>query len=256
MIVIFVGALVGICVLVAILVLFNEPPPPEGCPVGELCPPQAPASLQPRPSQQPGQTLSPLQTPAPTPAGQTPGPGASSAPTPASNAAPFVGGAVWRSATLGYSFEYDSDLWDLEESTDDYARLRVFSSRYNIEFDVLGFPGDVSVDEALQAIYQQTDSLVIGRSPNTRTYDALLGAGIGYVRGDGDVFSGTFKNADGSPGDGAGITVMAATNGRLTLAVVVLVHDPETDLGGMTLQHAARDLADKIVKTVIWETGE
>src|SRR6185503_12656093 len=99
---IFLGCLVGVAILVGIIVFAGTPPPPEGCPVGEICPPAPPASFQPKPSSTPGGTLPPL----PTPGTQTPGPG-SPAPTPQSNAAPYVAGKVWRSTTLGYSFEYD-----------------------------------------------------------------------------------------------------------------------------------------------------
>ena len=96
---------------------------------------------------------------------------------------------------------------------------------------------------------------MIGRAPNTRPYDALLGPGIGYIRGKGAVFSGTFKNPDGTPGDSAGITVMAATQGKATVVFVVLVENPDNAFGSGTLQHAARTMVDRIVKTFLWEGG-
>jgi hypothetical protein len=240
MIGIFIGALVGIAVLVGIIVLASQPQPPEGCPVGEVCPPEPQPTFRPRPTLQPG---------------QAPLPGQTALPTPVSNALPFVGGTVWRSPTLGYSFEYDADIWRVEASEDAYAHLRVNSTQRDIELDVIGFSGDVSVDAALQNVYNQTDSFIIGRAQNTRRYDAVLGAGIGYVRGEGDVFSGTFKNADGTPGDPAGITVMAATNGRVTIAMIVLVHFPDSKFAGGTLQHAARATADSIVQTFLWQSN-
>ena len=124
-----------------------------------------------------------------------------------------------------------------------------------VEVDVVGYPSSTSVDQALQQTLQNVDTFVIGRAPNTRPYDALLGAGLGYIRGKGGVFSGTFKNADGTPGDSAGITLMAATQGKATVVFIVLVHDPDKAFGNGTLQHAARGLVDRIVKTFLWEGG-
>lgn len=264
MIGIFIGALLGVAVLVGIIVLANQPPPPKPCPDAELCGPEPPATLLPGPTlqpdqtQTPGPTLPPLQTPVPTPTGQTPGPtplgetpgpDATPVPTPESNAAPFVAGNVWRSSTLGYSFEYDPDLWKLNDEGDAFADLLLGP----VELAVQGFPGDVTVQSALNTVLSQTDSFVIGRAANNRSYDALLGPSIGYVRGDGGVYSGTFKNADGTPGDPVGITIMASTNGRVTIVVLVLVSGPDRPFGGGTLQHAARKTADGIVKTFLWE---
>jgi hypothetical protein len=246
---VFIGALVGIGVLAGIIVLANQPPPPEACPVGQTCPHEPPPSLVPGHTIPPGQTLSPLQTPLPTPVGQTPGPGATALPTPASNAAPFVAGSVWSSRTLGYSFEYDPTDWTVNESDDAFADLLLGPA----EFAMRGFPGDVSVQTALDTVLTQVDSFVIGRALNTRGYDAVLGSGIGYVRGEGAVYSGTFKNADGTPGEPVGITVMASTNGRVTIAVVVLVSNPDKKVGNGTLQHTARQIADNIIKTVLWD---
>jgi hypothetical protein len=256
---IFIGAIVGIAVLVGIIVLANQPTPPEACPVGEICPREPPATLRPtvapgqtqQPGQTvpPGQTLPPLETPLPTPVGQTPGPGATAVPTPVSNAAPFVAGTVWRSRTLGYSFEYDPTTWKLNDSADAFADLLLGPA----EFAVRGFPGDVSVQTALDTVLAQVDTFVIGRASNPRGYDAVLGPSIGYLRGDGGVYSGTFKNADGTPGDPVGIAVMASTNGRVTIAVLLLVDNPDKAFGKGTIQHTVRAIADNIVKTFLWE---
>ena len=249
---IFIGALVGVAVLVGIIVFASQPPPPDTCPDGVLCPPPPPPTIptggSPRPT---GTTTGSLPTPVPTAQGTTPGPGQSPQPTPASNAAPFVGGKVWRSQTLGYSFEYDDTLWTLGKEDDAFAQLLLGP----VEVDVVGYPSSTSVDEALQQTLQNVDTFVIGRAPNTRPYDALLGPSIGYVNGKGGVFSGTFKNADGTPGDTAGIALMAATQGKATVVFLVLVENPDNDFGSGTLNHAARVEVDKFVKTFLWEGG-
>lgn len=246
----FIGVLVGVAVLVGIVVFFNQPPPPPSCPEGQLCPAPPPATLAPR---SPGPSGSfPNQTPQATVSGgPLPSAGQSPQPTPASNAAPFVGGKVWRSQALGYSFEYDPGLWTLGEEEDAFAQLLLGP----VEVDVIGYPSSMSVDGALEDALKQTDNFLIGRAPNTRSYDALLGPGIGYVRGKGAVFSATFKNPDGTPGDTAGMTIMAATKGNATVVIVVLVENPDKAFGGGTLQLAARREVDAIVKTFLWEGG-
>lgn len=261
---VFIGALIGVAVLVGIIVLAGQPKQPAACPPGQFCPPVPPPSFAPVASSTPAFTLPPLTTPlpttpgqtaAPTPAGQTPGPVGTPVPTPASNAAPHVAGTVWRSSTLGYSFEYDSGLWTLQKEDAAYAELKLGFRNSDVLLDVIGFPGSTSVDSALQEIYTKTDTFVIGRTANTRPYDALLGPGIGYIRGEGDTFLGTLKNSDGTPGDPVSVTAMGATDGKSTVVVVVLVANPDKDLGGDTLQHGARQAADDIVKTFLWSGG-
>jgi hypothetical protein len=248
---IFVGALVGVAVLVGIIVFASQPPPPPACPEGVLCQAPPPAEPPTGGTPRPTATTSAIATPQPTAQGATPAPGQSPQPTPESNAAPFVGGSVWRSQTLGYSFEYDGNAWTLDKEDAAFSRLLLGP----VELDIIGYPSSTSVDAALQDALQQVDSFVIGRAPNTRPYDALLGPGIGYIRGKGAVFSGTFKNADGTPGDTAGITLMAATQGKATVVLIVLVDNPDSPYGSGTLQHAARSLVDRIVKTFLWEGG-
>jgi hypothetical protein len=248
---IFVGALVGIAVLVGIIVFASQPPPPPSCPEGVLCPPPPPPTLPTGGTPRPTATTTGVATPRPTAQGATPAPGQSPQPTPQSNAAPFVAGSLWRSQTLGYSFEYDNSLWTLGKEDAAFAQLLLGP----VEVDVIGYPSSTSVDAALQDALKQVDTFVIGRAPNTRPYDALLGPGIGYIRGKGGVFSGTFKNADGTPGDSAGMTLMAATQGKATVVILVLVENPDKDFGPGTLQHAARSEVDKMVKTFLWEGG-
>ena len=72
------------------------------------------------------------------------------------------------------------------------------------------------------------------------------------VRGETAVYSGILLGADGTPVAPGGVTVMASTNGRLTVGVIVIVGEPDSDLGGDTLQHVVRDAVDDIVKSFDW----
>ena len=98
------------------------------------------------------------------------------------------------------------------------------------------------------------DTFMVGRVKDTDAYDALLGPSIGYVNGEGDVYSGTLLSSDGTPVAPGGITVLAATDGRLTVSVVVIVGSPDADVDPGTQQHAARTAADDLLKTFDWDT--
>jgi len=96
---------------------------------------------------------------------------------------------------------------------------------------------------------------MIGRSANTVTYDAILGPSIGYMRGKGAAFDGTYKNADGTPGDLVGMTAVAATDGQVTVVIIVDVANPYGVISGMTVNHAMRGLADNFAITFLWPGG-
>ena len=106
------------------------------------------------------------------------GPGQSPQPTPASNAAPFVGGKVWRSQSLGYSFEYDDSLWTLGKEDDAFAQLLLGP----VEVDVIGYPSEhVGRRSAAADPQELTPSLSVGR-PTRAATTPCLGPGIGYVQ--------------------------------------------------------------------------
>ena len=49
---------------------------------------------------------------------------------------------------------------------------------------------------------------------------------------------------------------MAATNGRVSVAIVVIVGAPDTRFGSDTQQHVVRTAVDDIVKTFDWGDGQ
>jgi len=161
-----------------------------------------------------------------------------------------MSGQLWTSATFGYSFEYDPELFELTTSDDDLA---VFSGRY---FDAQVVIEAADASTSLQAMIERqlakVDTFMIARAPDTDEYDALLGPSIGYVRGEGGVFSGTLLSSDGTPVAPGNVVVMAATDGRLTVSVLVIVANPDLLLGGDTLSKAIRGAADEFVKTFDW----
>jgi hypothetical protein len=161
-------------------------------------------------------------------------------------------GTVWRSATLGYSFEYDPELFSLSQEDDDTA---VFNGTFfDAQVVIEATDASTSPAEMIERELGIVDTFVLARAPDNDEYDALLGPGIGYVRGEGEVFGGTLIGDDGTPIGPAGVVVMSATDGRLTVAVVLIVGQPDALLGPDTHMHAVRDAADDFVKTFDWGT--
>ncbi len=263
---IFFGLLIALIVIVAVYVFVSGPTAPAApCLPGQACSPRsslppvsassptpAPGATSAPPTPGPVATSSPVPSSAPSSEpspGLSPSPGAPT-PTPDSDSPPALIGTVWRSPTLGYSFEYDPELFQLGQADDDTA---VFSGIFfdaQVVVDVTD--GSVSVEEMLARQLATLDRLMIARVPDTDDYDALLGPSIGYVRGEGGVYAGTILGTDGTPVAPGGATVIAASDGRLTVAVVVIVGQPDLRLGEHTHQHAVRDAADDFVKTFDW----
>ena len=247
----FVGGMLALAVIAIAFVLFNAPkPPPTECEPEKPCAPQA--SLPPV-----NGSPSPGLTAAPTIAPPTLAPGATAtpfvpAPTPVSNSPIVVSGTVWQSEALDYSFEYDPNRWSLETSTDDVAVF--YSVRYDAQLVIKAVPATTSPAELITQQLGIIDTIMVGRVRDTDDYDALLGPSIGYVDGEGDVWSGVLLSSDGTPTAPGGVTLMAATDGRLTVAVLVLVGSPDADVGGGTQQHRVRGMADEFLKTFDWST--
>ena len=259
---VFIGVLIAIVAVAGVLIFLNRPPAPEPpCPPGRPCapgptlPPISSAAPSPVAVATPRPTNAPQPTPAPSASGATPIPGspvpATPAPTPESSSPALVlGGSSWRSATLGYGFEYDASLFQLSQSTDTLAVFDV--PDLGAQVVVHATDDDITAAEMIDREIPQIDSFMIARTNDTDDYDAVLGPGIGYVRGETAVYSGILLGADGTPVAPGGVTVMASTNGRITVALIVIVGQPDSDFGGDTLQHIVRDAVDDIVKSFDW----
>ena len=262
---VFVGVLLGLAILAAIVVFAQQPQAPEApCEPGRPCAPQP--SLPPISQVTPGPTLAPTAAPTPSPSpsptaqpsgqpsvaptsspsGPTPQPTA----TPGSDSPPLLSGELWRSEALGYSFEYDPSLWQLTESADDRA---VFTgSFFDAQVIIHAVDGATSPEELIQQELATVDERMIGRVLDRDDYDALLGPSIGYIRGEGHVYSGTMTSEDGTPTTPGGVTVLASTDGRLTVSMVIVVFDPDAFFYSGTLQHVVRSSADQFLKSFDW----
>jgi hypothetical protein len=249
----FVGGMLALAVTAIAFVVFSSPEPPApDCEPGKFCAPQP--SLPPVSS---NPTL-PVPTPVPTAPPATLAPGTTAtpyvpAPTPVSNSPIVVSGEVWQSATLDYSFEYDPSRWSLDQSTDDTAVF--YSVRYDAQVVIKAVPAQTSPGELIAQQLGLVDTVMVGRVRDTDDYDALLGPSIGYVDGEGGVWSGVLLSSDGTPTAPGGVTLLAATDGRLTVSVLVVVGSPDARAGSGTQQNRVRTQADEFLKTFDWDTS-
>lgn len=173
-------------------------------------------------------------------------------PTPG-DSPPVATGEPWRSPSLGYSFKYDPNQLQLAETADDLA---VFNTlRFDAQVIVRGAPASVTPPDLIVDGLQIVDGFMIGRISDPDDYDALIEPTIGDQRGEGGVFAGTLLASDGTPVAPGGVTILAATDGRITVAMLVIVARPDLDVGARTHQHVVRSLAEGITKSFDWGQG-
>jgi len=242
---IFVGGMLGLALVAGIFIFLGQAPPPvPPCPTGERCAPQPslpPVSqVSPPPATiAPGQTATPIPIP-------SAGPG--------SNSPQLVSETLWQNDALGFSYEYDANLWSLTEQGDSFA---VFVSEpFDAQLIIDVADASTTPQEVMANQLAFLDDFMIGRVEDPDSYDALLGPSIGYVRGEGAVYSGTMLSNDGTPVAPGGVTILGATDGRLSAALMLIVWSPDELLGGDTHQHEARRSADLFLKTFDWNLND
>jgi hypothetical protein len=257
---IFIGALVAIVAVAAVFIFMSAPPPPTPpCPPGLPCapnpslPPVGPGAT---PRESPGHPATrPPATPSGTaaPTGEPTTPPSSPAATeePGSTSpAVILGGSSWRSDQFDVGFEFDASLFTPQQLEDDLVvlNLNFFDAQVVVEVTDDGS----TPAEMIQRELATVDTFMIGRTEDKDDYDQVLGPSLGFVSGDVKVYSGILTNSDGTPAAPGGVTIMAANNGRVTAAIVVIVADPDSRFGSDTAQYVVRTAVDDIVKTFDW----
>lgn len=249
----FAGGMLLLAVVAVVLIVLNAPPAPTPpCQPGQACAPKP--SLRPVSSGSPLPSSGPTAVPPTLPPGATATPFVPSTAPPVSDSPAVLTGSLWQSPTLNFSFEYDPESWTVADSNDDTVVLD--SVNFDARTVIHAVSAATSVDELIAQQLSVVDGFMIGRVKDTDDYDALLGPSIGYVNGQGDVYSGTLLSSDGTPVAPGGITVLAATDGRLTVSVVVIVGSPDDKVGSGTHQHAARKSADGFLKSFDWNSND
>jgi hypothetical protein len=246
-VVLFVGALILLALIAAVVVFLGKPAPPVApCAPAQPCAPLPSLPVvgsSPGPGATPRPQSSPGSVPLPTPGGPV-------VPQPSSDAPVALSGTPYTDSSLGYSFEYNSDAFSLGDTSAGSAVLN--GQAFDAQVWVDAKTADTSPSAMIQSELADIDNFLIARVADPDTYDALLGPSIGFVPGDGGVWSGTLVGRDGNPVAPGGVTIVSATDGRITVAVVVIVGTPDARQGNDTQQHDVRTAADDILKTFQW----
>jgi hypothetical protein len=214
----------------------GDPSPPCDPGIGDCgAPPVGGTEPSPRPSSRP-------QVPQPIPSG---------APLPAG--VPVVNGTVWRSTKFGFTVEYDPHDWKpSRQSESDLVLASLKADATTILFE------SYSSDEASpRQVIEGRLSLVRKAYPDlvvdNDAYDAFLGPHIGYVPAEGEAYFGHLTGADAVPDASGGFAIIAASDGRFTVGVMVRTSNPDELVNEETTRQASVwGSADELLKTFDW----
>ena len=242
------AVIVGICLVlaVALALLSDAPEPPPDCQPGTECggPPGGgvEASAEPTPVDRPS---TPVSTPLSTPA-------SSAAAIPAGTVGIRAGIPVINT-TLGYEFEY-SDWWAIDSSNPDPTET---------DFQYQGTSGDgelivaavPATEASAQAYADRWFAKLKDWAPDLKADEsaknAILGPEIGFVDGIGRSYAGS-RSSPQSATTPIGVSVVVASDGRTTAAVILIVWNPDKPVRDIWLQHNIRSRAELILKTFRW----
>ncbi len=223
--------LLAILVIAAVVaMLVRAPAPPPDCQPGTDCggpPPAAEVSAMPTQVQDPGTTANP-----------PPG------------AVGIRAGTPWQSTELGYEFEY-SDWWAVD-SSDGHSADLFFQGIGEAELIVSAVPAsDASAEAYADHWFGELQKWAPDIKADTRPKNTILGPSIGFVDGVGRTYAGSKTSPQGATSP-VGISLMTASDGRTTVAVIVVVWDPESAAHETWQQYFVRGRAELILKTFRW----
>ena len=175
-------------------------------------------------------------------------------PEPGTAAAPLTLGEEWRSPELGFVIEYPTDNWALGRSEARWVQLVPARQpeAFNYLLHIEATPASEASAEQWQQAFLDAErggipDLVVDPLP----YNAIQGPSIGYVDAVGGSYAGTLES--GTP---IGLAILAATDGRITVGLEVVVTNPNVrpdPNDWPTFQYLVRSWADSVLKSFRWE---
>jgi hypothetical protein len=221
---------VVLAVAAVVAILGQTPEPPPDCQPGTDCggpPPAAEVS-----------------------AIAAPDPGIGSNPPIVPSAVGIRAGTPWRSADLGYEFEY-SDWWAVDSSDGRSADL-FFQGNGDAELIVAGVPASEAGPQAYaDHWFGELQKWAPDIKADSRAKNEILGPGIGFVDGIGRTYAGSKTSPQGATSP-VGISLVTASDGRTTVALILVVWDPESAAHGTWQQYFVRGRAELSLKTFRW----
>lgn len=223
---------VVLVIAAAVAVLGQTPEPPPDCQTGMDCggpPPAAEVSSMPT---------------------AAPDPGIVPAPPSAAGAVGIRAGTPWHSSDLAYEFEF-SDWWSVDSSDGRSADL-FFEGNGDAELIVAGVPASEASPQAYaDHWFSELQKWAPDIKADSRSRNEILGPSIGFVDGIGRTYAGSKTSPQGATSP-IGISLLTASDGRTTVAVVLVVWDPESAAHGTWQQHFVRSRVELSLKTFRW----
>jgi hypothetical protein len=208
-------------------------------------------------------TTAPISPPDCQPGTECGGPPPGGAETPASPAAlppSTIGiraGTPWINSALGFQFEY-TDWWKVDTSNTDTSE---------VDLAYQGTSGDgllivsavPTTDAGPQEFSDRWFGILRDWAPDLAADEseknAILGPSIGFINGIGRTYAGSRSSAQ-SATTPVGISVVVASDGHTTVAVVLIVWNPDKPVGGKWLQYNIRSRAEIVLKTFRWGAAQ
>ena len=160
-------------------------------------------------------------------------------------------GTPWRSPDLGYEFEY-SDWWAVDSSDGRSADL-VFQGAGDAELIVAGVPASEASPQAYaDHWFGELQKWAPDIKADGRAKNEILGPAIGFVDGIGRTYAGSKSEPAGRRPARSASASLTASDGRTTVAVILVVWDPDASAHGTWQQHFVRGRAELILKTFRW----
>ena len=233
MLLVFAVALGAVLLAAAVVaVLATTPAPPPACEPGTDCggpPPAAEISAALR---------------------SVPGPGSAAPAPPMVADAGIRAGVPWRSSEHAYEFEY-SDWWGVD-SADGIGADLLFQGAGNAELIVAAVPAsEASAQAYLDHWFGALRDWAPDIRADTRNRNEILGPSIGFVDGVAQTYAGSKTSPQGATSP-VGISLVTASDGRTTAAVILIVWDPDAASHGTWQQHFVRGRAEIVLKTFRW----
>src|SRR5262249_15686525 len=129
-------------------------------------------------------------------------------------------GKLWTSSKYNFRFEYDDQLWVVEDEAD--SGIVVSDGNGAVGVGIEGFEPGSSAKSLIHSKRKSLGDFVLGLTDETD--DARTppgGAIIGHRQGESAVLNGTLNSPQG-PGDSVDVVIMATSDGAVAIRVTVL----------------------------------
>jgi hypothetical protein len=182
-----------------------------------------------------------------------------------SSTAELVDGPAWTSSDLGASVHYNSGEWVIQKNDSDLLQLISPSDSNGSERDdwvivEVAPASSATPDQLLKARVASLAKSVPDLAADPDPYYRINGPEIGNVAGTSGVYAGTLDDTDGTPIAPVRYSIVAATNGRITVALTVRTLNPDetADQGPpvLTWHMLSRQLADVILEDFRWPAAQ